>query len=337
MALAAACALAACSSNMKPQQQAGRGSYSTGRVGQSLSAAAQTDPAAPARLQRNLGGRSAAPATTRGETAPRKAAALAARPSGVQAPSLLADLSPEARSTVFESRALQAQVFLGPRTLAAPGAGPTEELRPATEEAAAAPAATSPRASAPVAAGDLTSGPLPWVLGILGALALAVFAALMLRRRSKQRELLGDAAVPVGEVEPVREAPRPPVRRDEKRPDLVEPAADAPYVFKTQHLIPPSREELVHALHAQSRDAEQLLSVRPVDVQREEVASLERPGQLGIDDGIQHSLFPAGQDLGAAEPVKAHQPVGLVQSVFTHKWGRGDGQPGGGVGNRTER
>jgi hypothetical protein len=332
IAVAAACTLAAaCSANMKPRP-GGAGTYKTGRIGQSLSAAAQTDPARLRQMQEQLRGRSGAGRAEARQPA-RGGASTSPAPASADAPPLLAGVAPEARTTVFESRALQMQTFLGPQAVAA-GAGAPLAAAPVASPAPPlrAAQAASPRPGAPARVAtaprlpEFAQGPLPWVLGLLAALALALVGVLLMRRRSQQRQLLD--ARPEPEVELVRERHWPPVAGDQERPNLPEPAADAPYVFQTQHLIPPSREELVHALHAQSRDAEQLLTGRAVDVEGEEVAAAQGPGELGVDDRVQHSLFPAGEDLGSAEAVKPHQPVGLVKSVFAQKWGGDDRQPG---------
>ena len=98
---------------------------------------------------------------------------------------------------------------------------------------------------------------------------------------------------------------------DKRQPrDVVEP-----------QLAPAARcEDALDRLGAEPGHAQQHLPRRAVDVDREAVAKLERPGELGVDVERQHAVVVGrADDLRRREAVEAHQPVGLVEPVLAHQ------------------
>ena len=71
------------------------------------------------------------------------------------------------------------------------------------------------------------------------------------------------------------------------------------------------------------------------DVDREEVAVAEGPGELGVDVEIEVRVVLGG-DFMDVESIEAHEPVGLVEAVLADEGRSFEGEAGGGVWDGAE-
>ena len=88
--------------------------------------------------------------------------------------------------------------------------------------------------------------------------------------------------------------------------------------------------------HAEPGNAVQPVPWRAIDIDGKPIAMTQRPGQFRIDRQIEIRRIRR-RDLADAKFVKAHQPIGLIQPMFTHQRRRLSRQSCIPVGNRTER
>ena len=89
---------------------------------------------------------------------------------------------------------------------------------------------------------------------------------------------------------------------------------------------------------AEPRHAQEILAAGAVEVDREALAVLQRPGELGIEPELEHAAGTAGQDLLDREAVEAEQPVRLVEPVLRRSGGAWSGRAAleSGIGLKAE-
>jgi hypothetical protein len=155
------------------------------------------------------------------------------------------------------------------------------------------------------------------------------------RRSSNRRELLGLRHQPVAQVDPV-ERPRPVVERDEEGQRPLERGRQPGDVGEPEPPVPAGGDDPVDGPLAEARDAQQELARRRIDVDREPVAVLQRPGELRVGLEVEHAALAALRDLVDGEAVVAQQPVGLVEPVLALERRRLQGQERRGLGDRRE-
>ena len=138
------------------------------------------------------------------------------------------------------------------------------------------------------------------------------------------------------------------VGQHHERHDLFKRHMQAKQVVGAQFAHAPRLKDAGDRLHTQPRYAQQHFARRAVHVYWKLLAVCNRPGKLGVHvqrehaAGCDRSAGAAvgsgciGNDLVVCKPVKADQPVGLVQPVFAYQRWRAQWQAAGGVRNRAE-
>ena len=82
-------------------------------------------------------------------------------------------------------------------------------------------------------------------------------------------------------------------------------------------MMPTRRYDPLNARHAQSRHAQQQLAIGAVDIEREQRAMLQRPGELRVYLEIEETIL--NRDLARVEAIKSYQPIGLIEPVLAHQ------------------
>ena len=96
-------------------------------------------------------------------------------------------------------------------------------------------------------------------------------------------------------------------------------------------------EQFVDRPGAEAGHPQQLFARGAVHVEREEVAMLQRPGELRVDVERQiAALFRRARHLARGIAVKAHHPVGLVEPVLAEQRRADERQHGARIRDRRE-
>ena len=102
--------------------------------------------------------------------------------------------------------------------------------------------------------------------------------------------------------------------------------------------MPARGNDPVDRRYPQPRHAIEQFARGTIDVERESLPELERPGQLGIDVQRQVALVVGRlRHLRRPEAVETDQPVGLVEAMFAHQRRSLEGEDRAGIGDGTER
>ena len=130
---------------------------------------------------------------------------------------------------------------------------------------------------------------------------------------------------------------RSPVRGDDERPDLGD--RDGSRARSSSRSRRQRRDATMRSTAWTPRPGTRssMLRRRAVDVDREALAILERPGELGVDvERSMPSRVGRALHLRRREAVEAHQPVGLVEAVLADQRRALQRQHGARVGDRGE-
>src|SRR3954468_5746517 len=105
------------------------------------------------------------------------------------------------------------------------------------------------------------------------------------------------------------------VNRDDKRAQALDRSSQPLQIIQPEPGMDPRLDNLIDRPHAETRNPQQHLSRRRVDVHWELVAMAKGPGKFWVDVRIEHISLAAIEDFASRESIVAHQPIGLIQPV----------------------
>jgi hypothetical protein len=80
--------------------------------------------------------------------------------------------------------------------------------------------------------------------------------------------------------------------------------------------VPPEPQDSIDASDSETRHAQKLLTAATVEIDWEERAVVQSPGEFRVELQIEHLAAMLRQELFDREAIETKQPVCLIQAVF---------------------